>query len=237
MLNFAVARRISTSPVSIYWEKMARKRKGKFITLEGVEGCGKSTHAKLLFNYLRRKGYECVLTREPGGTPLGEKIREVLLDPANRGMSSVCETLLFETSRAALVEKVILPSLSKGLIVISDRFSDATLVYQGLAGKQNLKILKKINEYATYGVRPDLTIVLDINAKEGLRRAKRTGSKKKKLFKWDRMERKSLAYHKAVRDGYLKLARQEKKRIKVIKTQPDIDKTQQLIRQEVLNVI
>lgn len=213
------------------------KKRGKFITLEGAEGCGKSTHARLLFNYLRKKRYKCVLTREPGGTPLGEKIRKVLLDPANRGMSPICEMLLFEASRAALVEKVILPSLSKGLIVMSDRFSDATLVYQGLAGKQNLKRLKAIDEYATSGIKPDLTIVLDIDVKEGLKRAKRAGKRKTKFFKWDRMERKSLAYHKAVKEGYLTLARQDKKRIKVIKTQNDIRKTQELIRREVMNVI
>jgi len=213
------------------------KKRGKFITLEGPEGCGKSTHARLLYDYLRRAGYKCVLTREPGGTPLGEKIRKVLLDPSNRGMSPACETLLFEASRAALTEKIIMPSLSKGAIVICDRFGDATLVYQGFAGRQDLKKLKSMNEYATYGVKPDLTIVLDIEAKKGLMRAKRAESRKKKSFKWDRMERKSLAYHRAVRAGYLKLAKQEKKRIKVIKTQADTGKTQQMIRREALNVI
>ena len=214
-----------------------KKRKGKFITLEGPEGCGKSTHAVLLFNYLLKEGYHCILTREPGGTLLGEKIRRVLLDPANKGMSPACETLLFEASRAALVEKIIIPSLSKGFIIICDRFSDATLVYQGYAGKQDLKKLRIIDKYATRGIKPDLTIVLDIPAKEGLRRAKRIASRKRKLFKWDRMERKSLAYHNAVKSGYLKLARREKKRIKVIKTQPDVYKTQELVRQEVFRII
>lgn len=211
-------------------------RKGKFITLEGVEGCGKSTHARLLYNYLRRKGYKCLLTREPGGTSLGERIRKVLLNPSNRGMSAVCETLLFETSRAALVERVILPALSRGYIVISDRFSDATLVYQGFAGRQDLKKLKVVDEYATHGIKPDLTIVLDIDAREGLKRAKKAETRKGKLFKWDRMERKSLVYHKAVREGYLKLAKREK-RINVIKTQVNINDTQQLIREKVLRVI
>lgn len=212
-------------------------KKGKLITFEGPEGCGKSTHAQLLYNYLRKKGYRCVFAREPGGTPLGEKIRKILLDPENKGMSPVCEALLFNASRALLVERVIKPSLSNGFIVICDRFSDATLVYQGLAGKQDLNTLKTINEYATQGVKPNLTIVLDIDAKEGLRRAKKICDRKKKLFKWDRMERKSLAYHKAVREGYLKLARQEKTRIKVIKTQADINSTQQLIRKAVLRIL
>lgn len=210
-------------------------KRGKFITLEGPEGCGKSTHARLLFNYLRRKGCKCVLTHEPGGTFLGERIRKILLDPATKGMSAVCETLLFEASRAALVEKIIIPSILKGLIVICDRFSDATFVYQGLAGKQDLKTLKTINEYSTRDIKPDLTILLDIEAEEGLRRARK--ARDGKPFRWDRMERKSLAYHKAVRKGYLKLAGREKKRIKAIKTQDDISKTQELIRREVLRIL
>ena len=211
------------------------RKRGKFITLEGPEGCGKSTHARLLYNYLRKKGYRCILTREPGGSAIGEKIRKILLDPANKGMGPVCETLLFEASRSLLVEKVIIPALSKGMIIISDRFSDATYVYQGLAGKQNLKKLKTIDEYATYGIKPDLTIVLDIDAKKGLERTKR--NERKKSFKWDRMERKPLSYHKAVRDGYMKLAANNRKRIKVIKTQRNIGKTQDLVRRKVLNVI
>ena len=212
------------------------RKRGKFITFEGPEGCGKSTHARLLYNYLRKKGCKCILTREPGGSVLGEEIRKILLDPVNKGMSPVCETLLFEASRSLLVEKVIIPALSKGIIVISDRFSDATYVYQGFAGKQDLKKLKTIDEYATYGIEPDLTIVLDIDAREGLERAKRN-ERKKKFFKWDRIERKSLRYHKAVRDGYIELAANNRKRIKVIKTQRDIKKTQELVRRKVLNVI
>ena len=214
-----------------------KNRKGKFITFEGPEGCGKTTQAQLLFNYLQKKGYKCVLTHEPGGTPLGEKIRKILLDPINKGMSPVCETLLFEASRAALVEEIISPSLSKGFIVICDRYSDATLIYQGFAGKQDLKMLKDLNEYVTRGIKPDLTIVLDIEVEEGLRRAKRAASEKEKLFKWDRMERKSLAYHKAVRRGYLKLAEREKSRIKLISARQDIDKTHKLIIHEVMRIM
>ena len=145
----------------------------------------------------------------------------------------ISETLLFEASRAALVEKVILPALSKSLIVISDRFSDATFAYQGFAGKQDLGTIKSIDRYATQGVKPDLTILLDIDVKEGLKRA----SGKRKYNGRDRMERKSLAFHKAVRRGYLALAKAEPRRIKVIKTQSSIDKTRELIVKEVLNVV
>ncbi len=209
------------------------KKKGVFITFEGPEGCGKTTQAAFLYTYLTKKGYKCVLTREPGGIRLSEKIREILLNPRHKGINAVCETLLFEASRAALVEKVIKPSLSRGLIVISDRFSDATLAYQGFAGGQDIKTIKIIDRYATQGIRPDITILLDIDVREGLKRA----SGKRKYKGCDRMERKSLAYHEAVRRGYLTLARQDKKRIKVIKTQSTIEKTHQLVKKAITNVI
>lgn len=204
------------------------KKRGVFITFEGPEGSGKTTQAALLYAYLVNKGCKCVLTREPGGIPLSEKIREILLNPKNKGINVVCETLLFEASRAALVEKVIKPSLSKGLIVISDRFSDATLAYQGFAGRQNIDTIKIIDGYAVQGVRPDITVLLDIDIREGLIRA---GGKRKYKGR-DRMEQKSPAYHKAVRRGYLALAKAEPQRIKVIKTQAEIEKTHQLVIKE-----
>ncbi|MBN1872386.1 MAG: dTMP kinase [Candidatus Omnitrophica bacterium] len=209
------------------------KRKGLFITLEGVDGCGKSTQAKLLYNYLRRSGYKCILTREPGGTPFGEDIREILLDPSHKGISPTSETLLFESSRSVLVKDVILPHLEKGYIVISDRFSDATLVYQGFAGGENISFLKELNKYASLGLMPDLTLVLDIDAETGLKRSKcdlKNGAK-------DRMEKKSLAYHRRVRRGYLKLASLERKRIKVIKVEDSVHDTQKRIRDEVLSIL
>jgi dTMP kinase len=187
----------------------------------------------LLYNYLRNKGYNCVLTREPGGVPLSEKIRNILLDPNNKGINVFSETLLFAAARAALVDKVIKPALSKGCIVICDRFSDATLAYQGYAGRQDLKAIKFIDRYATQGIKPDLTILLDIDIKTGLKRA----SGKREYRGGDRMEKKTVVYHKAVRRGYLTLARLEKKRIKLIRTQNTIHKTQQLVREAVKNVV
>jgi len=209
------------------------KTSGKFITLEGPEGCGKSTHARMLYEYLKGAGYRCVLTREPGGTAFGERVRKILLDPSNRGMTLDCETLLFEASRAALVDEVIAPALAKGFIVLCDRFSDATMVYQGLAGGQDIKKIETLDERARRGIKPCLTITLDIEAGEGLRRAKRAHNRKRKIFKWDRVERRPLAYHRRVRRGYLKIAALEKNRVKVIRTHSDINLTQKLIRRVV----
>jgi dTMP kinase len=153
-----------------------------------------------------------------------------LLNPAHSGMHPVSETLLFEASRSALVKDIILPHLKKGYIVISDRFSDATLVYQGFAVGEDLTFLKEMNRYASFGLEPDVTIVLDIDAKTGLRRSSKKGSR-------DRMEKKSLAFHRKVRRGYLKLAASERKRIKVIKVEASIDATQQRIRAHVLRIL
>ena len=209
------------------------KRRGLFITFEGVDGCGKTTQAKLLYNHLRRNGYRCILTREPGGTSLGEDIRRILLNPGHGGMSAISETLLFEASRSALVKDVILPHLKKGYIVISDRFSDATIAYQGYAGGENLTFLKEMNRYASFGLEPDLTIVLDIDAKTGLKRSKADF----KIGVRDRMEKKSLAFHRKVRNGYLKLAASHRDRIKVIKVEASIDDTQQRIREQISRIL
>lgn len=210
-------------------EKKNLKR-GLFITFEGPEGCGKSTHSKLLYAHLKRRGYPCFHTREPGGTKLGERIRKILLDGKRIGMNDTAELLLFEASRAQLVEEVIMPALKNREIVISDRFSDATLAYQGYGGGLRLNFIKEVDRVATQGcIKPDLTVLLDVDTKMGLKRAT-----KKRV---DRMELKGLQYHKRVRAGYLKLAREDPARIRLVRVKRRIDNTQDIIRREVELVI
>ncbi len=201
------------------------RKKGLFVTFEGPEGSGKSTHSRLLCNFLRKKGFRILHTREPGGTAISEKIRKVLLDPKNKKMDVVCEMLLYMAARAQIVDEKILPALKKGKIVICDRFMDATLVYQGYAGGGDVKIIKDIGKLVTKGVLPQLTFLLDIDAKRGLLRS---GSTK------DRMERKSLPFHKKVRKGYLSVARKEPGRVKVVSAVGDIEETQDIIRKMIL---
>ncbi len=203
--------------------------KGIFITFEGPEGCGKSTQSVLIAEHLERLGLHCVHTREPGGTGLGEKIRKLLLHSRGTRISDMAELFLFEAARAEIVDELIAPSLKAGRIVVCDRFSDATLSYQGYGGGIPLKLIRALNRISTAGLRPDLTILLDIDAAVGLKRAARKGR--------DRMEHKDLAYHKRIREGYLKLAGAEPSRIKVIKGTPPIKTIQKTIRREVEIVI
>lgn len=181
---------------------------GKFITIEGPEGSGKSTHSRLLCAYLRGKGRRIVHTREPGGTRISESIRNVLLSRRNKKMADACELLLFMAARAQIVSEVIKPALKKGYIVVCDRFHDATVAYQGYGAGMDLKAIESLRKLATGGLKPDLTVLLDVESRAGL---KRGGAH-------DRMERKSLDFHRRVRNGYLKIAKREPRRIKVINT-------------------
>jgi dTMP kinase len=204
--------------------------KGKLITFEGPEGSGKSTHCKMLSSWLRKKGIPFICTREPGGTRVGELIRRILLDPGNYSIVDKCELLLYLAGRAQIVAEVIRPALSKGKIVISDRFSDATLAYQGYGNKLDINLIKKLDIFVTDDIRPDLTIVLDLNVKEGLRRNIKT--------KWpDRMEARTLSYHQRVRSGYHEIARKDPRRVKVVNVRENINETQEAIRKIVNYVI
>lgn len=206
---------------------MAKKnvKRGVFITFEGVEGCGKSTHSGLLSGYLRRRGYRVLHTREPGGTKLGEAVRKVLLDSPELHISDLAELFLFEACRAQIVKETIKPALDKNFIVISDRFSDATFSYQGYGGRLDLAKIKALDKIATAGLAPDLTVLLDIDTLEGLKRARKKGI--------DRMEKKDLSYHKRVRAGYLKLLKQHPGRIKRVEVSGSIPEVQKKIRREV----
>jgi len=196
--------------------------KGKFITFEGSEGCGKSTQSKLLAQYLKQKGFKVLFVREPGGTKICEQIRKILLDPKNDQMSPVTEMLLYMASRAQIVKEVIKPALLAGKIVISDRFLDSTIAYQGYGLGMDINLIKTVGEAVTCGIKPNLTIFLDLAVKKGLRH--RASSK-------DRIERRSISFHQRVRNGYLKLAKKEPKRIKVVRVQDDLSLTQEKIRE------
>ena len=197
--------------------------KGKFISFEGSEGSGKSTQSRLLCDCRRMKGVPFVYTREPGGTRVGEKVRKILLNPANHSIIDRCELLLYLSSRAQLVSEIIKPALSEGKIVVSDRFSDATLAYQGYGGRSDIGLIKRLNNFVTENIRPDLTLFLDIGVKKGLARSLRSK-------RADRIEQRGISYHQRVKKGYLELARSSPERIKVIKVSKDINKTQREIR-------
>ena len=202
---------------------MAKKdlRRGRLITFEGSEGSGKSTHVRLLCSELRRKGIPVLCLREPGSTKIGEKIRAILLDPGNKNMGAVCEMLLYQAARAQLVREKILSALKQKKIVVLDRFLDATICYQGYGAKLDINSIRQIGRLVACGIRPDLTILLDIGAEEGLRRSRRR----------DRIEKKPLEFHRRVRKGYLKLARENPRRIKIVPVFRDISRTQAAIRE------
>ena len=183
------------------------KYPGKFITFEGSEGCGKSTQSKLLLDHLKSKGLSAKLIREPGGVAISEKVRAILLDKSNTAMNKECETLLYMASRAQLVEEVIIPELTKGTVLLCDRFLDSTLAYQGYGCGVDVKTIRMIGSFATKGVGPDLTFFLDLDTEEGLRRHGRER---------DRIELRSLEYHSKVRQGYREIAEKEPGRVVMI---------------------
>ena len=182
---------------------------GLFITLEGIEGCGKSTQARLLGEFLRSEGYVTVETREPGGTPLAEKVRSALLDRASEPVAPETEAFLIFAARRQHVMQVIEPALAGGAIVLCDRFSDSTLAYQGYARGLNLSILRSLNRLATDAITPDLTLVFDLPVATGLARRRSTADQ-------NRLDRESLQFHRKVRAGFLDLAKRNPGRMKVV---------------------
>jgi len=182
-----------------------------FITFEGSEGCGKSTQVQLLANRLDMAGVPFLITREPGGTPIGESIRELLqFAPQSAGMTSETELLLFEASRAQLVREVIKPALERGECIIADRFFDSTTVYQGVARKLDKKIVRQLNAFAVGDYVPDITFLLDVDLETT--RARMKGPRRP-----DRMEQQADEFYENVRDGYLEFAKWQKDRVVVIK--------------------
>jgi len=185
--------------------------KGTFITLEGIEGCGKTTQAKRIFGYLKKKKIPCILTREPGGSSLSERIRSLVLNPENKGIVRKAELLLYIASRAQHIEDIIKPSLENGKVVICDRFSDATIAYQGGGRRFEKEEVLWLNNFATGKLKPDLTILLDVPVEVGFERIEN----KKRIGK-DRIEEENLEFHRRVRKTYLNLAKEFPDRIKVV---------------------
>jgi len=199
-----------------------------FITLEGPEGSGKSSQIPSLAAFLRERGHAVLTTREPGGTVIGDQVRQVLMRMENTAMNPRTETLLFCAARAQFVEEVVRPHLAAGEIVISDRYADSTLAYQGYGHGNSLETLRALLAFATGGLQPDLTLLLDVDPKIGLSRRKTSGGE------WNRLDAYEVAFHCRVRDGYLELARQELQRWRVIDASQPAEVVQSALRQAVL---
>jgi len=202
-------------------------KKGLFITFEGLDGSGKTTQIKLLYDYLRERGLDVVSTVEPGGTEIGRKVRKIILDKDNYEMSYKTETFLFLASRAELVSKVISPALSKGRIVICDRFFDSTIVYQGIARGLGVDRILDMSLWATGGIAPDLTFLLSIKADKGKKRMDRASKER------DRMELEKDNFRKKIYEGYLSIAKRYKDRFMVIDGEKDIEKIFEEVKRRV----
>lgn len=198
-------------------------KKGLFITLEGADGCGKTTQLNLLKEYLTSKGYEIVVTREPGGKGLGEKLREILLNYDGE-VSDRCEAFLYLADRAQNIDTIIKPAINSGKIVLCDRHTDSSVAYQGYGREQNIDNINMLNELAVNGVHPDLTIVFDIDTETSMARV---GAEK------DRLESAGIEFHKRVRNGYLEIAKNNPQRIKVV----DASQTIEDVQRDVIKIV
>lgn len=194
-----------------------------FITFEGVEGSGKTTQIRRLKTYLNRKGIRCIITREPGGTSIGDKIRKILLDPDHKNLDPLAELFLYEAARVQHIKEFIRPLSEKKGVVLCDRFGDASVAYQGCGRRLGVRLVERLNRMATDGLKPDLTFLLDCPTGVGLKRAIRRNEVLKQE-KEGRFEREKIQFHNRVRMGYLALARKEPRRVKVIDTRKGEDK-------------
>lgn len=205
--------------------------KGIFFTLEGIDGCGKSTHAHLLKEHLESRGIDVILTHEPGGTPLGNEIKKLLLSKKYGKIAPVAELLLFAADRAQHVADLIRPSLEAGKCVISSRFADATWVYQGVARNLNKKLIQDLAAVATGGLKPDVTFLLDLDPEKGLKRTQHSHKEHSPRGEVDRIEAEGVEFQKKVRAGYLELAKAEPQRFHIISTEGTQEEVQEQIRQ------
>ncbi len=203
---------------------------GCLITFEGVEGSGKTTQIRLAGEFLRSRGIPVVMTQEPGGTPLGERIREILLNHGDFLISGQAEVFLFAAARAQHTETFILPALEKGQVVLCDRFSDATIAYQAYGRGLPLESVREVCRMASRGLSPRLTLLFDLPVEGGLERAFRRIAGRREGEREDRFERERLDFHRRIREGYLSIARQEPDRVKVLDASKDIETTRAEVR-------
>jgi dTMP kinase len=200
---------------------------GFFITFEGIDSCGKTTQARKLASYLRTKGYRVLLTREPGGDRIAEKVRRILLSKTNFEMTDLTELLLYEASRSQLTERTIRPAIKAGKVVVCDRYADSSLAYQGYGRGLSKTMIKELNRIASFGLVPDLTILVDVPIRTSLER------KRKEKTKKDRLEKERFEFHQRIREGFLTIARQNRRRIRVVDGRNDIDRTWQKVKKVV----
>jgi dTMP kinase len=203
-----------------------------FITFEGIEGSGKTTQIELLIPVLQADGHDCVFTREPGATEIGNKIRAILLDADHTSMLPLTELLLYEADRAQHLHEVIKPALAANKVVVSDRFFDATTVYQGYARGYNLDLIQQIHRMILGGLKPDLTLILDLPVHDGLERAWQRINSQSGGLPEDRFEKEAVAFHERVRQGYLTLARNEPERFRLI----DASRDEQTVHKEIAEI-
>jgi dTMP kinase len=199
---------------------------GTFITFEGIDGSGKSTQLRLLANYLKEAGCEVVLTREPGGTPVGIRLRGALLD-AHEEVDPLTELLVFAADRAQHVRRVLRPAIKAGQVIISDRYADATVAYQGAGRGFSPQLIDEIVQLATEGLKPDLTVLFDLSVEESIARTSRRANGK---HKGDRLDAEASDFHVRVRNAYLDLARAEPERVKIVKTNRPAEETHKHVK-------
>lgn len=204
-----------------------------FITFEGIEGSGKTTQVKHVAEFLKRRGHDCFITREPGGTKIGEKIRSILLDPKSKDMDPMTELLLYIADRAQHINGLVKPLLIEGKTVLCDRYYDATVAYQGFARNLDISFIKKLHKFVFEDLKPDMTILLDLLPETGLSRAWKQIDNGTREGIETRFEEEKISFHKKVREGYLELARLEPKRFRVIDA--SMDEIQ--VREEIFKIL
>jgi len=223
--------------MNIHKKKADIKKKALFITFEGIEGCGKTTQAKLLAEHLRHRNYLVHLTREPGGTRIGDQIRKILLHPENTDLTPLAELLLYEASRAQHVHEVILPNLYSGIHVLCDRYGDASIAYQGAGRELTVELVQEANRIATRGLQPDVTLLFDVAAEVGLSRARARNLKFDFALQEGRFEEEDILFHRKVRDGYLQLANADRDRFRIVDGSGSIEDIQKQLQRIVLPLL